>query len=267
MSRRRSRRAAFDASLLWLDSQILGEPQILGQIKQAFKHAREAQTVSRVLDRLFQQVFAVAKEVRTQTAIGELSVSVAYAAVDLAKSIFGALSHSRVLLIGAGETIELVARYLHERDVKSLIIANRTLARAQALAEVFDGEAVTLTQVPEVLPQADIVVSSTASTLPLLGKGLVEKSMIKRRHRPMLLIDLAVPRDIESEVAEIDDAFLYTVDDLQGLVQTHLDAREQAAIEADMITAKRAHHMNWFRAQDSAVTLSATGRSHACSCG
>jgi glutamyl-tRNA reductase len=237
-----------------LDSQIIGEPQILGQIKQAFKRAHEAQTVTSVLDRLFQQVFSVAKEVRTQTAIGELSVSVAYAAVDLAKSIFGALDQSRVLLVGAGETIELVARYLHERDVQSLMIANRTRERAQTLADAFDAKAFTLSQVPEVLSTVDIVVSSTASTLPLLGKGLVEQSMIKRRHRPMLLIDLAVPRDIESEVAEIDGAFLYTVDDLQGLVQDHLDAREQAAIEADVITAKRARHfMDWYRAQESIV--------------
>ena len=234
-----------------LDSQILGEPQILGQIKQAYSVARATNTVSGLFERLFQQVFSVAKMVRTQTGIGALSVSVAYAAVELAQRVFGALADTRVLLIGAGETIELVAKYLQQHQVKHMTIANRTLTRAQALADHLNAEAMTLGQIPKALPSADIVVSSTASTLPILGKGLIEQTLKKRRHRPMFFVDLAVPRDIEAEVAEIDEAFLYTVDDLQDLVKTHLDARQAAALQAEAMAQSQAGlFMDWLRGQD-----------------
>tara|TARA_B100001094_G_scaffold333427_1_gene412050 strand:- start:2741 stop:4000 length:1260 start_codon:yes stop_codon:yes gene_type:complete len=234
-----------------LDSKILGEPQILGQLKQAFSLAKHAKTISSTLDRLFQQTFSVAKQIRTQTAIGAMSVSVAYTAVDLAKHIFGALDQTRVLLIGAGETIELVAKHLQEHQVQHITIANRTLARAEDLALRFSADAVTLAQIPDVLPDADIVLSSTASTLPILGKGLVEKTLKKRRHKPMFLVDLAVPRDIEAEVTEINEAFLYTVDDLQDLVKTHKDARETAALQAESMVHTHAHSfMDWLRAQE-----------------
>ena len=235
-----------------LDSKILGEPQILGQVKQAFSAAKQAKTVSSTFDRLFQQTFSVAKQIRTQTAIGAMSVSVAYTAVDLAKHIFGALEQTHVLLIGAGETIELLAQHLKEHQVKHITIANRTLARAEDLAVRFQARAITLAQIPEVLPSIDIVLSSTASTLPILGKGLVEKTLRKRRHKPMFLVDLAVPRDIEAEVTEINEAFLYTVDDLQDLVKQHKDARETAAIEAESIATRSAQSfMCWLRAQES----------------
>ena len=223
-----------------LDSLVLGEPQILGQIKQAYSTAKAAGSISQTLDKLFQRTFSVAKKVRTETNIGANAVSVAFAAVSLAKQIFGDLSHTNVLLIGAGETVELVSKHLSEAGVTKLTVANRTLANAQKMADEFNGQAITLSQIPEHLPQADVVISSTASTLPILGKGLVEEATATRRHQPMLLIDIAVPRDIEEQVGELDDVFLYTVDDLQGIVEQNMASRRAAADEAEVIAKEQA---------------------------
>jgi len=218
-----------------LDSLVLGEPQILGQIKQAFATASQAKSVNKILNRWFQQTFTVAKRVRTETQIGANAISVAFAAVCLAKQIFSELSQSRVLLIGAGETIELVGKYLLEHNVPNITIANRTLARAMELVDRFDAQAITLGEIPNHLADADIIISSTASPLPIIGKGMVESALKKRRHQPMLFIDIAVPRDIESQVSELSDAYLYTVDDLHGIIAENKQARQEAAIEAEKI--------------------------------
>ena len=235
-----------------LDSLILGEPQILGQVKQAFGDAKHSGMVSSEFDKLFQHTFSVAKRVRSETEIGANAVSVAYAAVQLAKHIFAELPKRSVLLVGAGETIELVAQHLKEQGVTCLAVANRTVARAEALAESLDASVFTLSQVPEHLKDFDIVISSTASQLPLIGKGMVEKALRQRRNMPMFLVDLAVPRDIESEVNELGDAYLYTVDDLQHIVQKNLANREQAAQEAERLIEKQASdYMGWKQSQQS----------------
>ena len=182
---------------------MLGEPQILGQIKTAYAVAREAGTLGPLLGRLFQATFSTAKTVRTDTAIGENPVSVAFAAVSLAKQIFTDLSHSQALLVGAGETITLVARHLYEQGVKKIIVANRTLDRATLLADEFSGEAIVLADIPDALVRSDIVISSTASQLPILGKGAVERALKLRKHKPIFMVDIAVPRDIEPQVGEL----------------------------------------------------------------
>ncbi len=229
-----------------LDSLVLGEPQILGQIKQAYSTAKAAGSINQTLDKLFQRTFSVAKKVRTETNIGANAVSVAFAAVSLAKQIFGDFSSTNVLLIGAGETVELVSKHLTEAGVTKITVANRTLANAQAMAQEFNGEAITLAQIPQHLAQADVVISSTASTLPILGKGMVEDATSSRRHQPMLLIDIAVPRDIEAQVGELDDVFLYTVDDLQGIVEENMASRRAAADEAEVIAKDQAiEFMAW----------------------
>ena len=235
-----------------LDSLILGEPQILGQVKQAFASARNAGTVNSHFERLFQQTFSVAKKVRSETEIGANAVSVAFAAVQLARHIFSALDKSHVLLIGAGETIELVARHLKEQGVKRITVANRTLARAQDLADKIDGGVITLAQIPHHLHEADIVISSTASQLPIIGKGMVERAIKDRRHKPIFLVDLAVPRDIEGEVSELDDAYLYTVDDLQHIVEQNIASRQNAALEAEkMIVEQVSRFIDWRQSQGS----------------
>jgi glutamyl-tRNA reductase len=221
-----------------LDSLVLGEPQILGQMKSAVAVAREAGTVKSVLHRFFDHVFAVAKQVRTDTAIGQNPVSVAYTSVDLSKRIFADLSENTALLIGAGETIELVAQHLKQNHIKRIIIANRTLGRARDLADRFGAEAVMLSDVPEQLVHADIVISSTASQLPILGKGAVERALKLRRHRPIFMVDIAVPRDIEQEVGDLDDVYLYTVDDLKSIVDDNIKSREIEADKADVIIAQ-----------------------------
>lgn len=218
-----------------LDSLVLGEPQILGQVKQAYNQSRQAGTINPQFERLFQKTFAIAKQVRTDTDIGANAVSVAFVAVSLAKQIFGKLDHVSVLLIGAGETIELVARHLKEQGATKLTVANRTYERGLQMAEPFGADVVTLAQVPSVLSKADIVISSTASTLPIVGKGMVEQALKARRHKPMFLVDLAVPRDIEAQVAELDDAYLYTVDDLQTIIAQNRESRQQAAQQAELI--------------------------------
>jgi glutamyl-tRNA reductase len=218
-----------------LDSLVLGEPQILGQMKSAFAVAREVGTLGSELHSIFQQVFNVAKRVRTETAIGENPVSVAYAAVSLAQQIFSNLKDDTALLIGAGETIALVARHLAEHGIKKILVANRTLDRAQKLAAEFNGEAFLLADIPEQLHRADIVISSTASQLPILGKGAVETALKKRKHKPMFMLDIAVPRDIESQVAELDDVYLYTVDDLHAVIDENKKSRVAAADQAQLI--------------------------------
>ena len=220
-----------------LDSMILGEPQILGQMKSAYAVAREAGTVGPLLGRLFQATFSTAKTVRTDTAIGENPVSVAFAAVSLAKQIFADLHRSQALLIGAGETISLVARHLHDQGVKRIVVANRTLERASQLAEQFGAHAVLLADIPQELAHSDIVISSTASQLPILGKGAVERALKQRKHKPMFMVDIAVPRDIEPEVGELDDVYLYTVDDLHEVIEENLKSRQGAAQAAEELVS------------------------------
>ena len=239
-----------------LDSMILGEPQILGQMKKAFSNAHQAGATGKILNRLFQHTFSVAKQVRTDTQVGASAVSVAYAAVDLAKRIFTDLSEQTVLLIGAGETIELVARHLKQNKVKHIIVANRSIERAQRLADEVNSEAISLAEIPNRLPDADIVVASTASTLPILGKGIVERSLKARRHRPIFMVDLAVPRDIEQEVGELADVYLYTVDDLNTVVDHNIDSRRAAAVEAEkIIDLQVVRFMRWMRSLDSVPTI------------
>ena len=218
-----------------LDSMVLGEPQILGQLKDAYQQARESKGLGGELERLFQHTFAVAKQVRTETGIGKNPVSVAYAAVSMASRIFDDFSRSRALLIGAGETIELVARHLNEAGVRQLTVANRTRERAELVAGPLGGTAITLQEIPEALEHADIVISSTAAPLPILGKGMVERALKKRRHRPVFMVDIAVPRDIEPEVGELADVFLYTVDDLEEVIQENRRHRQVAADQAESL--------------------------------
>ena len=246
-----------------LDSLVLGESQILGQIKLSYNQSQQQGCLKGILDRLFQKTFSVAKRVRTETEIGASAVSVAFAAVSLAKRIFSDLNRTKVLLVGAGETIELVARHLKEQAVSQMMVANRTLERAQNLAEEFGAQVMTLEQIPDYLPKADIVISSTASPLAIIGKGLVERALKARRQRPMLLVDIAVPRDIEPEVDELNDAYLYTVDDLHGIIEQNMAARQQAAEQAEVIIKEeRDQYMSWYRSLES-VTLIRDYRSHA----
>jgi len=239
-----------------LDSLMIGEPQILGQVKQAFADAKNSGVIKSDFERLFQHTFSVAKKVRSETDIGANAVSVAYASVQLAKHIFSSLEKSRVLLIGAGETIELVAKHLYEQNVKSLTVANRTLARAQAIAEPLNASVLTLAQIPQHLKDADIVISSTASQLPILGKGLVQSALKERKHKPMFFVDLAVPRDVEAEVGELNDAYLYTVDDLQHIVEKNLANRQDAAAIADEMVAQQVQQfLRWQQSQTSIDVL------------
>ncbi len=218
-----------------LDSMVLGEPQILGQIKSAYSVSKDQNVVAESLGRAFQEAFSIAKEVRTDTAIGENPVSVAYAAVTLAERIFSDLPSLGVLLIGAGRTIELVVKHLLDKGVGKIVVANRTLDNALEIANKFDAHGVLLSDIPEQLVNADIVVSSTNSQLPLLGKGAVERALKQRKHKPMLLVDLAVPRDIEAEVAEIADAYLYSIDDISEVIEDSVKSRAEAAAQAESI--------------------------------
>lgn len=239
-----------------LDSMILGEPQILGQLKSAYHQAQSSGLIGAQLARLFQQTFNVAKAVRTQTTIGQNPVSVAYAAVTMAQHVFADLTQTPVLLIGSGETIELVAKHLYRAGARQMIVANRTPERAQILAESFNAHAIGLSEIVDVLPRVDIVISSTASQLPILGKGVVESSLKKRRHHPYFMVDLAVPRDIEPQVNELDDVYLYTVDDLKDVIQENQRNREMAAFEAEQIIDLHTHeYMQHIRALDAVDTL------------
>ncbi|RXJ73867.1 glutamyl-tRNA reductase [Veronia nyctiphanis] len=239
-----------------LDSLVLGEPQILGQVKNSYADAADEAIISGALDKMFQKSFTVAKRVRTETDIGGNAVSVAFAACTLARQIFESLSDTTVLLVGAGETIELVAKHLVEHECKKLIVANRTHERARDLADNFGAEIISLESIPENMHRADIVISSTAAPLPLIGKGMVEKAIKARRHQPMLLIDIAVPRDIEEEVGELNDAYLYTVDDLQSIVERNIEQRKLAAIKAEAIVGQESDSfMSWARGLESVETI------------
>lgn len=239
-----------------LDSMVLGEPQILGQMKTAYQAASEAGTLGKYLGKLFQYTFSAAKKVRTDTAIGSSPVSIAFAAVQLAQQIFDKLSEQTAILIGAGETIELTARHLSQHGIGRIIIANRTFDKAHALASRFNGYAISLTELPTHLAEADIVVSSTASQLPILGKGSVESAIKKRKHKPMFMVDLAVPRDIEAEVEQLKDVYLYTVDDLQNTIDQNMDNRRRAALQAEeIIDTEVEHFLSWLRAQGAQNTI------------
>ncbi|MDF2445077.1 MAG: glutamyl-tRNA reductase [Moraxellaceae bacterium] len=241
-----------------LDSMVLGEPQILGQMKTAYSQAAAAGTLGPSLERLFQATFAAAKQIRTETAIGANPVSVGFAAVQMARQIFADLRDAEALLIGAGEMIELVGKHLYEQGVTRITVANRTLSRGLALAQQFGGRAVSLEEIPEALVHADIVISSTASPLPLLGKGMVESALKRRRHKPVFMVDIAVPRDIEPEVAELQDVYLYTVDDLQSVVEENMRSRREAAVAAEaLVIARATQFMTARREQGAAATVMA----------
>ncbi len=239
-----------------LDSMILGEPQILGQMKTAYQAAYEAGTLGKHLGKLFQYTFSAAKKVRTDTAIGSSPVSVAFAAVQLAQQIFDDLKEQTAILIGAGETIELTARHLYQHGIGRIIIANRTYDKAHNLAAQFNGYAIALSELPKHLAEADIVVSSTASQLPILGKGLLESAIKKRKHKPVFMVDLAVPRDIETEVAQLNDVYLYTVDDLKNTIDENMNSRRRAAEQAEeIIDTEVEHFLGWLRSQGAQSTI------------
>lgn len=241
-----------------LDSMVLGEPQILGQVKDAWEQARNAGTLGPELERLSQHTLNVAKRIRTDTDIGRHPVSVAYAAVSLAQQIFSNLKHSHALLVGAGETVELVAEHLRQAGVASMTIANRTISRARDLAARFGADSVLLSDLPRVLPSADIVIASTAADLPVLGKGMVETAIRARKRKPMLLVDIAVPRDIESQVGELDDVFLYTIDDLAEIVAENRRSRAEAAEQAERIIAQGVDAwLRDLRSQEAVATVKA----------
>ncbi|MCU0805320.1 MAG: glutamyl-tRNA reductase [Burkholderiales bacterium] len=243
-----------------LDSMVLGEPQILGQMKDAVRVAEEVGSIGTLLSKLFQRSFAVAKEVRSSTRIGANVVSMAAAAVRLAGRIFPSIGEQKVLFIGAGEMIELCATHFAAHSPRSLAVANRTFDRAEALARRFSGQALLLRDLPDHLPEYDIVVSCTASSLPIIGKGTMERVVKARRHRPVFMVDLAVPRDIEPEVAEMDDVFLYTVDDLATVVREGVNERESAVEQAEaIIDTQVGQFLHWLESRE-AVPLIRTLR-------
>jgi len=225
-----------------LDSMIIGEPQILGQMKLAVKYAKQANTLHANLERAFNATFSCAKQVRTQTDIGENPISIAFAAVNLAKQIFSDLKTSCALLIGAGETINLVAKYLYQAGVTNITVANRTYERAYDLAQNFNAKCALLEEIPHLLMHNDIVISSTASPLPILGKGAVEKALTMRKQQPIFMLDLAVPRDIEVQVGDLTNVHLYNVDDLHQTIAQNLTLRQSAAQQAHAIIAGHAHN-------------------------
>ena len=241
-----------------LDSMVLGEPQILGQMKDAARVAQEADALGTHLHQLFQRTFAVAKEVRSQTEIGAHSVSMAAAGVRLAQRLFEDLRETSVLFVGAGEMIELAATHFVAQHPRRITVANRTVERAQRLAQRFGAQALRLAELPDSLAEHDIVVSCTASSLPIIGLGLVERALKARRRRPIFMIDLAVPRDIEPEVARLDDVFLYTVDDLGRLVQTGIENRQAAVAQAEAIIESRVDaFMHWLAARQAVPAIRA----------
>ncbi|MDP2170197.1 MAG: glutamyl-tRNA reductase [Rhodocyclaceae bacterium] len=241
-----------------LDSMVLGEPQILGQMKQAARVAEEAGTLGTLLNKLFQRTFSVAKEVRSTTAIGANIVSMAAAAVHLSERIFERLADQSVLFIGAGEMIELCAAHFAGGKPKRLSIANRTPERALPIAERFGGDVLRLDEVGERLADYDIVVSCTASALPILGLGMVERALKARRHRPMVMVDLAVPRDIEAEVGQLDDVFLYTLDDLGQIVESGQESRQAAIVEAEEIITHRVDDfLHWMESRETVPIIRA----------
>ena len=241
-----------------LDSMILGEPQILGQMKDAYQQSLQANSIDTLVNRLFQHTFSVAKQVRTDTAIGASPVSVAFAAVSLARQIFGKLENQTALLVGAGETIELTARHLHEQGIGKIIIANRTVSRAHELASQFNGYGIGLDEITAHLEEADIVISSTGSTEPLITRDQVRAALKKRKHRPVFMVDIAVPQDIAADVAELDDIYLYTVDDLKQVIEENLRSREEAALQAEeIIDSQVERFMAWVHSLDAVPTVRA----------
>ena len=246
-----------------LDSMVLGEPQILGQVKDAYQAARASRTLTPLLDRLFQQSFAVAKRVRTDTRIGAHPVSVAFAAVRLARQVFTEIENATVLLIGAGDTIELAARHLVEQRARRLLVANRTLEHAHALASRVGGYALPLADLDLHLAEADIVLSATAAREPVLRRDQLEAALRARRHRPMFLLDLAVPRDIAADVATLDDVYLYTIDDLDQVIEDSRRSRREAAGEAEAIIDLQVQHfLAWWSGslrQDALLRLRSHG--------
>jgi len=241
-----------------LDSMVLGEPQILGQLKSAYQDAVQADTLGRNLNQLFQRSFNVAKKVRTNTEIGTNPVSVASAAVSLSKNIFGDFKNYSALLIGAGETIELAAEHLKSAGIGNIVVANRSIDRAQVIADRVGGRGISLSYISEALPKSEIVITATASTLPILGKGLVESALKQRKHKPIFMVDLAVPRDVEPEVAKLSDVYLYTIDDLQNVIDDNLKSRQQAANEAEIIIAHEVQEFSqWLRGQGVVATVRA----------
>lgn len=241
-----------------LESMVIGEAQILGQIKQAVRTAEQAGTLGTVLHKLFQRTFSVAKEVRSRTDIGASSVSMAAAAVKMAERIFPSISEQSILFVGAGEMIELCAAHFCSRSPRRVVFANRTVERGYEIAGKFSGEVIGLHEIAEVIPQHDIVVSCTASPLPLIGKGMIERALKVRRHRPMLVVDLAVPRDVEPEVGRLNDVFLYTVDDLGKIVKEGLDLRQAAVSEAEsIITRGVTEFMEWLVSREAVPAIRA----------
>ena len=241
-----------------LDSMVLGEPQILGQMKQAARAAEEAGALGTLLGKLFQRTFAVAKEVRSTTAIGANTISMAAAAVHLSGRIFDSVSAQRILFVGAGEMIELCAAHFAGHKPKQFTVANRTMARAEAVAARFAGDVMRLDEVADRLADYDIVVSCTASPLPIIGLGMVERAIKARRHRPMVMVDLAVPRDIEAEVSSLDDVFLYTLDDLGQIVESGLESRQAAVVEAEAIIDDRVTgFLHWMESRETVPTIRA----------
>jgi glutamyl-tRNA reductase len=246
-----------------LDSMVLGEPQILGQMKQAIKTAENTGTLGVLLNKLFQKTFSVAKEVRTKTDIGMSSISMAAASIKLAERIFGDLKTSKVLFIGAGEMMELCAEHIKKKHPKSMTVANRSLDRGLALAKKIKGDACLISELYDRLHEFDIILSSTASQLPIVGLGMVERALKTRRNRPMFMVDLAVPRDIEPEVGELNDVYLYTVDDLSHLIEEGLTNRQSAAIEAEkLIDLHVKDFTQWFKTRTIVPTIKAL-RDHA----
>ncbi|HEU0229282.1 MAG TPA: glutamyl-tRNA reductase [Burkholderiaceae bacterium] len=245
-----------------LDSMVLGEPQILGQLKDAVRAAEEAGSLGTLLHQLFQRTFSVAKEVRSQTAIGAHSVSMAAAAVRLAERVFGDLAQASVLFIGAGEMIELCATHFAALNPRRMSVANRTLERADVLAGRFMAKTMKLSELPDKMADFDVIVSCTASSLPILGLGMVERATRSRRHRPMVMIDLAVPRDIEPEVGRLADVYLYSVDDLGRMVQSGTDARRAAVVQAEAIIETRVQNfMHWLQSREIVPAIIALQRS------
>ena len=246
-----------------LDSMVLGEPQILGQMKQAVRAADAAGSLGLVLNRLFQRTFAVAKDVRSQTDIGSASISMAAAAVKLADRIFPSLAEQRLLLVGAGEMIELAATHFAGRRPRSITVANRTLERGNHLAHRFEADSITLTELNERLHQFDVIVTCTASTLPIIGKGTLERVVKQRRHAPVLIVDLGVPRDVEPEASTLDDVFLYSVDDLSEIVKDNLQIRREAVVQAEqMIAEQTSHFLQWLQGRSVVPTIAALSSHH-----
>ena len=241
-----------------LDSLLVGEPQVLGQLKQAYDIAVRTGSIGKLLGRLFQYSFKVAKRIRSDTGIGRHPVSVAYAAVRLAQQIFGDLADTRALLIGAGEMIELSLKHLRDNGLEKTIIANRTPEHARELAERYSAFAISLNDIPKHLDEADIIISCTAGTLPILGKGAIETALKKRKHRPMFIVDMAVPRDIEPEAGGLEDVYLYTVDDLRDVVDENLSLRQQAAKEAEgLIDTQVDEFMRWIHSLQAVAAVRA----------